>query len=221
MNILVIAPHADDEILGVGGTIAKYIAEGHNVYICIVTCGHPSMFSHESIKNVKKEAKDSHSFLGIKDTIFLNLPAVLISEVPKYEINEKIYNVLDRINPDIVFIPHFGDMHLDHNIVSQSVMVGARPIKSHKIMEIYSYETLSETEWNIPHMSKAFIPNTYVDISRYLEKKISAMSFYASQLKDFPHPRSLDAIISLAKYRGSTIGVNAAEAFCLIRKIVS
>ena len=220
MNVLVVAPHADDEILGVGGTIAKYINEGHNVYVCIATCGHPSMFSQDVLDKLRCEAKDSHSYLGIKETFFLELPAVLLSEIPKHEVNKKINDVIDNVKPDVVFIPHFGDMHLDHSIVSQSVMVGVRPIKKHKAMDVYSYETLSETEWNIPHMSNAFIPNTYVDISNYLDRKVKALSYFTTQLNDFPHPRSLEAIESLAKLRGSTIGVKAAEAFCLIRRIV-
>ena len=220
MNILVVAPHADDEILGVGGTIAKYIDEGHDVYVCIVTCGHPSMFPEDTLEKLRCEVKGSHDYLGVKETFFLELPAVLLSETPKYKVNKKINDVIDYIKPNIVFMPHFGDMHLDHAIVSGATMVSLRPIKEHKIIEVYSYETLSETEWNIPHVSNAFVPNTYVDISNYLDRKIKAMSFFTTQLKEFPHPRSLEAIESLAKLRGPTIGVRAAEAFCLIRRIV-
>lgn len=220
MNILVVAPHADDEILGVGGTIAKYIAEGHNVYICIVTCGHTSMFSRDMLARLRCEVKDSHNYLGIKETFFLELPAVLLSEIPKYKVNTKINAVIEHIKPNIVFIPHFGDMHLDHGIVSQATMVGLRPVKEYNITEVYSYETLSETEWNTPHVNNAFIPNTYIDISNYLDRKVEAMRFFTTQIKDFPHPRSLEAIKSLAQLRGSTIGVRAAEAFCLIRRIV-
>lgn len=220
MNVLVVAPHADDEILGVGGAIAKYIDEGHDVYVCIVTSGHPSMFSRESIEQVRLETKSAHQYLNIKKTYFLGLPAVMISEVPKYEINQKISNVVDEVKPNVVFLPHFGDMHFDHSLVSQSTMVAVRPIKEHKVLEVYSYETLSETEWNIPHVRNVFTPNTYIDISEYFNIKLKAMSFFKTQLKDFPHPRSLEAIKALAKLRGSTINADFAEAFCLIRKIV-
>jgi len=220
MKVLVVAPHADDEVLGVGGTIAKYIDEGHEVYVCVMTIGHPSMFSQEVLNKLRIEAIDAHKFLGIKDTLFLEFPAVMLSEVPKHEVNKKINEVIDNVQPDIVFIPHFGDMHLDHYIVSQAVMVGVRPIKEHKILEVYSYETLSETEWNIPHVTNAFMPNTYIDITNYLDKKKKAMGCFTTQLAEFPHPRSLEAIESLAKLRGSTIGVRAAEAFCLVRRII-
>ena len=111
-------------------------------------------------------------------------------------------------------------MHSDHRIVSSAAMVGLRPINSHKVLEIYSYETLSETEWNIPSVKNVFLPNTWVDITKYLDKKLEAMGMYATQIKKFPHPRSLEAIESLAKLRGSTIGVHAAEAFSLIRRII-
>lgn len=220
MNVLVVAPHADDEILGVGATIAKYVDEGHDVYICVVTSGHPSMFSKEVLKKLRSETIDSHKYLGIKETFFLEFPAVLLSEIPKHEINAKINTVLDEVKPDVVFIPHYGDMHLDHYIVSQAAMVGVRPIKDHKVLEVYSYETLSETEWNVPHVSNVFIPNSFVNVSNYLDKKLKAMSYFTTQLTQFPHPRSLEAITSLAKLRGSTVGVNAAEAFCLVRRII-
>lgn len=220
MKVLVVAPHADDEVLGVGGTIAKYIDEGHEVYVCVMTIGHSSMFPQEVLDKLRIEAIEAHNFLGIQETYFLDLPAVLLSEVPKHEVNKKINVVIDEVQPDVVFIPHFGDLHLDHYIVSQAAMVGLRPIRDNNILEVYSYETLSETEWNIPHVSNAFIPNTYIDITAYLDKKKLAMKHFTTQLIEFPHPRSIEAIESLAKLRGSTIGVRAAEAFCLVRRII-
>lgn len=220
MKVLVVAPHADDEVLGVGGTIAKYIDEGNEVYVCVITTGHSSMFPQEVLDKLRNEAIKAHKFLGINQTYFLDLPAVMLSEVPKHEVNKKINGVIDEVQPDVVFIPHFGDMHLDHYIVSQAAMVCVRPIKDHRILEVYSYETLSETEWNIPHVTNVFIPNTYIDITGYLDKKKIAMEHFTTQLTEFPHPRSIEAIESLAKLRGSTIGVKAAEAFCLVRRII-
>lgn len=219
MKILVIAPHADDEILGVGGTIAKYVEEGHQVDVCVVTVGTTPMFSEEVIKGIRKEALAAHSLLGVSRSIFLELPAVKLSEVPKYEINAKISKVVAEVEPDIVYIPHFGDMHLDHYLVAQASMVAVRPINGSKIKKVYSYETLSESEWNTPHAMNSFIPNTYVSISNQLESKKKAMECYQSQLYSFPHPRSLEAIEALARLRGSTVGVEAAEAFCLLRSI--
>lgn len=220
MNVLIMAPHADDEILGAGGTISKFIHDGHDVYVCIVTCGHPSMYSKDILEKLRFEVKGAHRYLGVKETLFLELPAVLLSEIPKYEINKKINDVINMIKPKVVFIPHFGDIHMDHFIVAQSTMVAVRPIRENTVIEVYSYETLSETEWNTPHLSNSFVPNTFVDISDYLNKKVEAMNYFNTQLIEFPHPRSIQAIESLARVRGSTIGVNAAEAFCLIRRII-
>lgn len=220
MNVLVVAPHADDEILGVGGTIARYVSEGHDVYVCVVTSGHPLMFPKSMLEKLRNEALEAHRYLGVKQSIFLDFPAVMLNEIPRHEINAKISDVIQEIKPEIIYIPHHGDMHLDHYIVSQSTMVGARPVKDFKVREIYSFETLSETEWNIPHANNAFLPNTFINISDFIDKKIKAMGLYTTQLHAYPHPRSIEAIEYLAKIRGATVGVNAAEAFCSIRRII-
>lgn len=218
MKILVIAPHADDEVLGVGGTIARHAEAGDQIDICIVTVGQEPMFSREVISTIRSEALAAHSLLGVHESIFLELPAVLLSEVPKYELNARLCEVIDRVKPEIVYVPHFGDMHHDHALVAQAAMVAVRPVHGCAVREVYSYETLSESEWNVPHTANAFLPNTYFHISAQLEKKLGAMACYQSQLKEFPHPRSIKALEALANLRGATVGVDAAEAFCLLRK---
>lgn len=220
MNILVIAPHADDEILGVGGTIAKHIAEGNHVYVCIATRGCLPLFDESICNTIREETYRAHKMLGIKETFFLELPAVMLENEQRFKINEKIYDVMQTVKPDIIYIPHFGDMQKDHEIIAESAMVAVRPKYEHKVRAVYAYETLSETEWNIPHVTNTFIPNMYNDVSDYLKLKINAMQIYASQLSDFPNPRSVEAIEALAKYRGSTINVKAAEAFAVVRLIL-
>ncbi len=220
MNILVIAPHADDEILGVGGTISRYISEGNNVYVCITTRGYEPIFSRVLSEKVLMEASACHNLLGIKETYYLDFPSSMLEKIERNELNEKLLNVVDMVRPDIVFIPHFGDMQKDHEIIAKAAMVILRPKYKHKVPIIYSYETLSETEWNIPHVTNAFIPNVYIDITKFLAIKQEAMKQYQTQIGNFPNPRSLEAIEALAKYRGSTIQVNAAEAFSLIRQII-
>jgi N-acetylglucosamine malate deacetylase 1 len=219
MKILVIAPHPDDEILGVGATIAKHLDNGDEVYICIATRGAMPLFDDNSVEKVRKETKKAHELLGINGTYFLELPAVMLEQIPRYEINEKISKIVQELKPEIIYIPHFGDMQKDHQIIAESTMVAVRPKYSHRIIEVYAYETLSETEWNNPHVTNAFLPNVYNDVTHYLDKKIEAMKCFESQLSDFPNPRSLEAIEALAKYRGSTINAKAAEAFMLIRGI--
>lgn len=218
-KILVVAPHADDEILGAGGIIARNIAEGNEVYVCIVTRGKEPMFSEELVEKLRNETIQAHQYLGIKETFFLEYPAVMLEEVPRYKLNDSIMNIIQNVKPDEVYIPHAGDMQKDHQIVNEAVMVAVRPKYKHKIKSVYAYETLSETEWNIPNMVNAFIPTVYQDISEYLEIKVKALGFFTTQISDFPDPRSVEAVEALAKYRGSTIEVKAAEAFILIREI--
>lgn len=219
MKILIIAPHADDEIIGTGGLIAKNVAGGNEVYVCIVTRGVQPLFSDESVKQVRSETIECHKKIGVTKTYFLEFPAVMLEKENRYEINGKISEVIGAVCPDEVYIPHIGDMQKDHQIVAEAAMVGLRPKYKHIVKKIYAYETLSETGWNIPNIQNEFIPNVYVDISEYLPKKLQAMECYGSQLGDFPDARSLGAIEALAKYRGAVMNMEAAEAFMLIRSI--
>ena len=218
-RILVIAPHADDEILGVGGVMARNIAEGNEVYVCVVTRGEEPLFTKELVNKLRAETLAAHKFLGITKTYFLEYPAVMLEGVPRYKLNQSIMDVVSEVEPDEVYIPHAGDMQKDHQLVNEAVMVAVRPKYTHKISAVYAYETLSETEWNIPNTVNAFIPNVYVDIGSYIETKKKALAYFATQVSDFPDPRSLEAVEALAKYRGSTVKANAAEAFALIREI--
>lgn len=215
MKILVFAPHNDDEVLGVGGTIAKYALKGAKVYVCEVTVGK----NKERANVIKKEALAAHKILGVKKTIFLDFPVVGLDDLPTIELNKAIHKVVQQIKPDIAYIPHKGDMHIDHTIVAESAMVALRPVDSPQLKAIYAYETLSETEWNIPSIDNVFIPNVYENITQTIDKKIEAMKCYESQLYDFPHPRSLRAIEALSQLRGSTVCVNNAESFVLVREI--
>lgn len=219
MNVLVIAPHPDDEILGVGGTIAKRVSSGDNVYICIVTKGCEPIFTEEFIERGRKEAREAHALLGVKETIFLDFPAVMLETVPRYELNGKISEVVQKIRPEEVYIPHRGDMQLDHQMIVDAAMVALRPKYQHVVRRVYAYETLSETGWNIPNVVNEFIPTVYEDTTDTLGKKIEAMKKFQSQLAEFPNARSIGAIEALARYRGAIVNVEAAEAFSLIREI--
>lgn len=217
MRVLVFAPHNDDEVLGVGGTIAKFAKQGHEIYICEVTAW---LEQKERTMNLQKQAVQAHDILGVKDTIFLNLPVVHLKDTATPKINKMFIEVVDRLKPNIAFIPHVGDMHIDHYETTMAAMVALRPINNPQLKAIYAYETLSETEWNIPNVTNAFLPTVYSDIGETFESKIRAMQCFTTQLHDFPHPRSLKAIEVLAHLRGSTIGVDYAEAFSLIRKVI-
>ena len=219
MKVLVIAPHADDEIIGVGGTIIKHIKNGDRVYVCIVTKGAKPLFSEETVNTIRCETIECHTKIGIEKTYYLEFPSVMLESVNRYELNNRISDVIREICPNEVYIPHIGDMQKDHQMVTEAAMVGLRPKYKHRIERIYAYETLSETGWNIPNVQNEFIPNVYVDISNEMQEKLKAMECYASQLGTFPEARSLEAIEALAKFRGATANINRAEAFSLIREI--
>ncbi len=223
-NILIVAPHADDEILGCGGIISKYTANNNNVYIVIVTnanIGAPDSFSADAITKVRRESLKAHKLLKVRKTFFLDFPAPRLETHPSFEISNAIAEIIYKNNIDTIFIPHKGDIHRDHTVVHYACIVASRPINNCSVKNILSYETLSETEWGSPNAGDVFIPNVFVDITRFLSDKLKAMSCFASQIKSSPHPRSLEVIEHFAKFRGSTIGYQAAEAFMLIRCIIN
>jgi len=217
MRVLIFAPHNDDEVLGVGGTIAKLAASGNEVFVCEVTTWKENP---DGFEKIQKQAVQAHDILGVKDTFFLNIPVVHVKETPTHIKNKKFQDVVNEIRPEMAFIPHIGDMHVDHGETAQAAMVALRPIGNPQLKAIYAYETLSETEWNIPNTSNVFIPNAWSDITETFDKKIEAMKCFTTQLREFPHPRSLEAIKSLARLRGSTIGVEYAESFSAIRIVL-
>lgn len=219
MRVLVIAPHPDDEIIGVGGTIAKRANDGDEVYVCVVTKGKSPIFNDEFIEQGRKECRKADKKLGVKETIFLDFPAVMLETVPRYEFNGKISEVVNSIKPDEVYIPHRGDMQIDHQMVVDAAMVAVRPRGNNYPKRVYAYETLSETGWNIPNIVNEFIPTVYEDITDTYEMKLEAMAIFESQLSVFPEARSIGAIEALAKYRGATVNVKAAEAFSLVREV--
>ena len=222
-RIIVIAPHADDEILGCGATIAKYVSHGSEIFVIIATNaskGDARMFPAEKVERVRKEALEAHKLLGVKETFFFDFPAPALNAYPEYKISLIFSDVFNNVKPTSIFIPHPSDLHQDHKAIYRAAVVSARPIASHKISSIYCYETLSETNWSLFATDNSFNPNCYIDVSDHFEKKLEAMNLFKSQLKEYPHCRSLLALEALAMYRGSTINVPRAEAFVIERKIV-
>lgn len=216
MRVVVIAPHNDDEILGVGGTMAKLAKSGHEVIVCEVTAGD---LADEMVQQQKREARKSHELIGVSKTVFMDLPVVGLKEMRTREINGAFLKQITELEPEVVFIPHKGDMHIDHRMVIEAAMVALRPVSAPKLKGIYAYETLSETDWNTPSVDNAFIPTVFVDITDEITTKLEAMKCHESQLCDYPHPRSLEALEALAKHRGCTICREYAEAFMSIREV--
>jgi LmbE family N-acetylglucosaminyl deacetylase len=220
-SVLVIAPHPDDEVLGVGGTIARLADEGRRVTVAIVTKGSIEHFDAALIERGRQEAREAHCLLGVAETAFLDLPAARLDQIPHVTINAALLQVIERTRPSTVFVPFRGDIHRDHQLVFDSTLVAVRPTNGLVVAEILAYETLSETNWNAARgVTSPFIPDCYVRIDKYLDKKLRGVATYASQLREFPHERSLVAVEALARHRGATIGAPAAEAFMTIRRVI-
>ena len=220
MNVLVIAPHGDDEVLGVGGTIARFAQEGANVTVAVVTGGFPPDYTEEEEAGIRREAVRAHETLKVSETVFWDFPAARLDTVAHRDLNKKMSDLYQRLNPAYVFVPFLGDVHLDHQAAFQSAMVMCRPNGGHRARSVLAYETVSETNWNAPPLTPGFLPNTYIDISDYLEVKLKAFEAYRSQLRSFPHERSLESLRALAMLRGSTVGFRAAEAFVALRNLI-
>ncbi|MDA9897137.1 PIG-L family deacetylase [Pelagibacterales bacterium] len=217
-NILIIAPHPDDETLGVGGTIARFAKEGANIYILIV-CGHlPPLYKIEDYKKTQNEATKVFKKLKVKDFKFLDIPATKVNEVPVAELNSKISNYINSLNPEIVFIP-FPDRHIDHRIIFDSSLVCCRPTHINSPKIVLAYETLSETFWNAPNIEANFVPELFIDITNHIDLKKEALKMYKSQLDNVPS-RSIDAATALARFRGSQNGCEYAESFKVVRYFV-
>ena len=222
-KILVIAPHADDEVLGCGATIAKESANGNDVYVLVCTNafnGAPELFSAELIKTIRDEAKNAHRLLGVKETFFMEFPAPKLDQFPRYKISMSISQLINKLKVDTIFIPHRNDCHMDHTVIHDCAMVSCRPLVNCTVKHVYAYETLSETEWGEPLGVCAFVPTKFNTFSvNEFAKKLEAMKCFETQLYTFPASRSLEAIEALGKYRGAAVSSYRAEAFEVLRDI--
>jgi len=218
MKTLVVAPHPDDEALGVGGTLLRRKAEGASTAWLIVT-GITKDFgwSDEKVATRETEISRISEFFGFHEVYNLRLPTTKLDIVPIYEVVQKISECINLYRPEEVFIPHIGDVHTDHGVVFNAVVSCTKWFRYPFIKRILSYETISETDFGLDS-SLVFSPNVFVDISDFIEQKLKAMEIYSLEMGDFPFPRSRQSIEALAKVRGSSAGFKAAEAFQLLRE---
>ncbi len=220
MRILVVAPHPDDEVFGMGGTIALLADQGHHVTVATMTVGVPPLYSDDFVQKERAEQAKAHEILKVAANLYGDLPAAKVSEVPHSEVNDKCCQILKTHSPDWVFLPYAWDIHRDHRELFQSFMVALRPQGAgSQVKRIACYETVSETHWSAAIVEPAFNPQWSVDISAVLDRKLAAAREFGSQLKPFPHERSIETLEALARMRGSTVSVEAAEAFVIIREL--
>lgn len=201
-----------------GGTILKRKAAGDHITVCLVTAREGEVLP-ECTQIIHREMQKAHAYCGVDRYIGLPFGANRMEEYSRLDINQAFYDALMQADPDEVYLPFWGDMQKDHQMTTEAAMVALRAKNPHHVRRIYVYETLSETGINLPTANNAFIPNVYEDITDYLEGKKEAMRFFKSQTHDFPDLRSLETIEALARFRGATVNVGAAEAFMLVREI--
>jgi len=224
-NILVIAAHPDDEILGLGGTIRKHIING-DIATCLIL-GEGMTSRSDKREDTKKEQIDklhndtleSAKIIGYKEVFFSNLPDNRFDSVPLLDIIKEVEYYINKIKPNIIYTHHYGDLNIDHRKTFEAVLTACRPVGQYNVKEIYCFETPSSTEWNFNYENNSFKPNVFIDIEDTIEDKLKAMSCYQTELGEYPHPRSLKALKIIAKRWGTVVGKKYVEAFELIRKV--
>lgn len=220
-RILVIAPHPDDETLGCGGTLMRHIENEDLVSWLIVTgISVEHGFSSERVSSRANEIDTVSSLYGFNKTYQLNWPTMKLDTIPMHELVSSIAQVISEVCPEVIYIPHRGDIHTDHKYVFDAAVACTKWFRYPSVKKVLVYETLSETEFGISSGDTGFRPNVYVNVEPFSEKKCEIMKVYASELGVFPFPRSLESIDALSRYRGSSSGFRAAEAFMLLKEVI-
>src|ERR1043166_5163352 len=221
MRILAIAPHPDDETLGCGATLLKHKAQGDRLFWLIVTRGHEPQWSAELIARKDDEIKKVKDAFGFEQVFPLGFPTIKLDTVPLDEIITAIRKVIDAANPECVYLNPSGDVHSDRRVLCEAAMSVLKPFYSGRtgVRRVLTYETPSSTDAMPASAGNSFAPNVFNDITPHLTRKLEIMSLYETEQQPFPLPRSSESIQALARYRGSTIGTEFAEAFMLVREV--
>jgi LmbE family N-acetylglucosaminyl deacetylase len=227
-TILVIAAHPDDEVLGVGGTIAVHAAAGDEVQVLILAEG---LTSREIIRNrsgkteelseLAESARKAHDILGSSGLELLDLPDNRMDSLDLLDVVKIIEERIERYKPEVIYTHHCGDLNIDHRVCHNAVVTACRPQPGHCVKELVFFEVSSGTDYQTPGSAPYFEPNYFIDISSVLKKKLDALEAYSSEMREFPHTRSVKALNSLAEVRGASVGMAAAEAFVIGRKLLS
>lgn len=218
-KILVVCAHADDETLGCGGTLLKHREAGDELYWIIATQPWPPKFSEDFIRVWNKQIDAVAEGYGMVAVHRLGFPATRLDTVNDSALIDQFVVTIQQISPDIVYIVHPGDSHADHQFTYHAAMVALKPFAFGKTTDVFAFETISSTNVAPVLPGPAFVPQHYVDISTYLDRKIELLSLFKTEMFDPPHPRSLEAVKSLARYRGSSVFVDYAEAYAVIRTV--
>ena len=219
-SILVVAAHPDDEVLGCGGTMARHAAAGDDVHVLFLADGEGARDNAGTVDKRMHGAREAAKVLGAHEPEFLALPDNRLDSLDLLDVVRHVEEVLDRVRPSIVYTHHGGDLNIDHRISCQAVLTAYRPLPGHPVRAVYAFEVASSTEWSAPTASNAFMPNRWIDVTAQMDIKRRALECYTSEMRPFPHPRSFEAVDALARWRGASAGLEAAEAFVTMREIV-
>lgn len=218
-KVLCIAVHADDETLGCGGTMLKHKALGDEIHWLLITGptnNHPCSFSQNHIDERAERVNRVAAAYGYDSLEYLGLPTQMLHTLDLRDIIQKISDVIKRIQPNIIYTMFANDVHSDHRVAFDAVYSCTKSFRYPFIEKIYMMETLSETEFALSVPANTFIPNVYVDITEFIDRKLEIMQMYPTEVMQEPYPRSLSSIKALARVRGSRSGVRYAEAFQLL-----
>lgn len=227
-QVLVVAAHPDDEVLGCGGTLAAHVAAGDKVTALFLSEG----VSSRSIPGESRDwtpdiearetmAQEAASILGIKIAGFLRHPNLRMRDLAMLDITKQVDAVIRDLAPDTVYAHHPGDLNSDHGVAFEATLTACRPRPGLSVGSLLTFEVPSSTEWQSPHHPNPFRPQRYVDVSAHLDTKFAALACYDFEMREFPHPRSKTYIRSLAQYRGAEVSLTAAEAFMVEREIIA
>jgi LmbE family N-acetylglucosaminyl deacetylase len=226
-KVLVVAAPPDDEVLGCGGTIARHADAGDQVQVLIVAEGATSrqeqrnrLQAGDELSALAQAAQKAGLILGAAGVELLDLPDNRLDCLDRLDLIKRIEERIDRHQPQVVYVHHAGDVNVDHRRLHEAVVTACRPTPGQPVRRLLSFEVASSSEWQPPGSAPAFQPNWFVDISDQWHRKRDALVAYASEMRPWPHARSLEALGHLARWRGAQVGVEAAEAFCLLRQLV-
>jgi LmbE family N-acetylglucosaminyl deacetylase len=219
VRVLVIAAHPDDELLGLGATVARHVEDGDEVTVVIVSEGATSRYDQGAEGTLRDAAGAAARTLGVGDLRFLGMRDQYLDAGPILEVTRPIEKVVSEVRPEVVYTHHWGDLNRDHRVVSEAAMVACRPVGDGAPRRLYCFETPSSSEWSSTDLSLAFVPNVFVDATVTIEKKLAAMARYATEVRPAPHPRALESLRARARYWGQIVGKAYAEAFVLVREI--
>jgi LmbE family N-acetylglucosaminyl deacetylase len=214
-NILVIAAHPDDELLGCGGTIALHTKAGDRVTSVLACEGESLRYGQDGVGQ-SDHIKSAARKLGVRDIRLMGFPDQRLDTLPLTDIITPLEQIVREVRPKIVYCQYGGDINRDHELLFKALLVATRPVEEY-IEAIYAFDTASSTEWAYP---RTFAPDTWVDISSSLATKLEAMGFYKSEVRDYPHPRSLEALDHRARAWGNLSCLDAAEVFMTIRRVM-